>query len=263
MKFVIYLLGLSICFYSCQKVVNLKLNTSSSQIVIVGKISDQIGVDTVTITKSVNFSDPNVFPQVSGAKVYLADNDGNKDTLLELIAGKYITKSTFKGIIGRTYTLTVISEGQSYVAESTIPNAVKIDSIYIGTNTNGGFGGGGGRGGNEKAINVVFTDQPNFLNYYNLVEYVNKVEQNSNTISDHLLDGNSITRSLRAKNLIKGDTITVKLEGIDSRVYEYFRTSGRANTESAMPANPVSNFSNNALGYFNAYSVSKKTIVIK
>jgi len=262
MKFIIYLLVLSISLFSCQKVVNLKLNTSSSQIVIVGKISDQIGVDTVTITKSVNFSDPNVFPQVSGAKVYLADNDGNKDTLQELVAGKYITKPGFQGVIGRTYTLTIISEGQSYVAESTIPKAVAIDSVYIGINTNGSFGGVG-RNGNEKAINVVFTDQANFLNYYYLVEYINTVEQNSSIISDHLLDGQSITRSLKAKNLNKDDTITVLLEGIDSRVYEYFRTSSRANTESAMPANPVSNFSNKALGYFNAYSVSKKIIVIK
>jgi len=263
MKLVFYILGLSISFLSCQKVVNLKLNTSSSQIVIVGKISDQIGVDTVTITKSVNFSDPNVFPQVSGANVYITDNDGNKDTLQELVAGKYITKPSFKGVDGRTYTLTVISEGQTYVAQSTIPKVVDIDSVYLGSNMNGGFGGGSGRGGSEKSVNVVFKDQPELLNYYNLVEYVNNVEQSINTISDHLLDGQSITRSMRAKNLKKGDSITILLEGIDSAVYEYFRTSGRSNTESAMPSNPVSNFSNKALGYFNAYSVSKKTIVIK
>ena len=268
MRNVLIFIGLSLVLFSCQKVIDLKLNTSSSQIVIVGKISDELGVDTVFITKSVNFSDPNVFPAVSGAKVYLADNEGNLDTLKEFVPGKYITKPTFKGVDGRTYTLTVISEGQSYKAQSTIPNHVPIDSVYLGVSVNNGIGGGGGMGGGgrrgqEKSVNVVFKDEPNVLNFYQVVEYVNRVEQASNLITDHLFEGQSITRSLRAKNIVVGDTIVVELHGIDNNVYEYFRTSGRDNLESAMPANPVSNFDNKALGYFNAYSVSKKRLIIK
>jgi hypothetical protein len=260
MKALTCILGLSIFFVSCQKVVNLKLNTSSSQIVIVGKISNQTGVDTVSISKSVNFSDPNVFPQVSGAKVYLSDNAGNKDTLKELKAGSYITKPTFKGIAGRTYTVTVIVDGQTYVANSTIPQPVAIDSVYIGTDINGGFGGA--RGNKEKTINVVFKDPVDILNFYQMVDFINGVQQNTNIINDHLLDGQSIARSIREKNIVVGDSITIALQCIDNGVYEYFRTAGRDNLESSMPANPVSNFNNNALGYFNAYSVTRKSIVV-
>ena len=270
MRNYLIIIGLSLVFFSCQKVIDLKLNTSSSQIVIVGRINDEIGVDTVTISKSVNFSDPNVFPAVSGAKVYLVDNEGNTDTLKEIDSGKYITKPTFQGVDGRTYTLTVISEGQTYNAQSTMPNHVPIDSVYLGVSVNNGIGGGGGGGmggggrrGQEKSLNVVFKDETNVINFYQVIEYVNSVEQSSNTITDHLFDGQSITRSLRAKNIVVGDTIEVELRGIDNNVYEYFRTSDRNSLESAMPANPVSNFDNKALGYFNAYSVSKKRLIIK
>jgi len=259
MRTIVIIVAFSLGLYSCQKVVNLKLNTSSSQIVIVAKISDQMGTDTVLITKSVNFSEPNVFPQVTGAKVYIADNEGNIDTLKELVAGKYITKPNFKGVNGRVYTLTVESEGQTYIAHSAIPSVVSIDSIYLGTNA-GGFGGGFG-GHKGKTINVVFKDQPEVLNFYKIVEYINGVEQSSNLLSDHLLEGQSIIRSLRAKTAI-GDTILVELQGIDNNVYEYFRTAERNNLASAMPSNPVSNISNKALGYFNAYSVSVKKIIL-
>jgi len=59
--------------------------------------------------------------------------------------------------------------------------------------------------------------------------------------------------------VVKGDVIDVWLEMIDKGVFEYFRTANRNGGRSASPANPVSNISNGALGYFSACSVRKKT----
>ncbi|MCW3126192.1 MAG: hypothetical protein JWO03_1850, partial [Bacteroidetes bacterium] len=54
----------------------------------------------------------------------------------------------------------------------------------------------------------------------------------------------------------ENDTIQMELDAIDKPVYEYFNTLNEStiNSLSAAPANPPSNFSNNALGYFSAYS---------
>ena len=63
-------------------------------------------------------------------------------------------------------------------------------------------------------------------------------------------------------NLKKGDIVTVWLESVDKGVYDYFRTAGREDGQSASPSNPVSNISNGALGYFSASAVRKISLTV-
>jgi hypothetical protein len=60
-----------------------------------------------------------------------------------------------------------------------------------------------------------------------------------------------------------GDEVTIWLESVDKYVYEYFRTEGSEGWQSASPANPTSNISNGALGYFNACSVRTISIIVE
>lgn len=247
---------LSLCFSSCQKVIDLELNTSSSQIVIQGNIYDQTGPYTVKISKSVNFDEPNVYPAVTGAMVVISDNVGNSDTLTEASSGIYIT-SVLQGVPGRTYTLTVKADGQTYTASSTLPDAVEIDSIYTEKS----------RFGNEEQITIDFTDPANIDNYYRLIEFVNSTQQDQlYATSDKLYEGKKISYSFMSQDndnkLETGDKVTIWLECVDKFAYEYFRTAGREGGQSASPANPTSNISNGALGYFNACSVRKISIVV-
>src|SRR5580698_1411472 len=100
----------------CQKVINIDLNSASPAIVIVGNINDQPGPYTVTLSQTVNFSQPNTFPAVSGAFISIADNTGFIDTLFETsVPGTYNTKKIM-GMPGRTYTLKVIAGGQTYTS---------------------------------------------------------------------------------------------------------------------------------------------------
>ena len=64
-------------------------------------------------------------------------------------------------------------------------------------------------------------------------------------------------------DLVKGDVISVWLECIDKGVFEYFRTANSEGGQNASPANPVSNITNGALGYFSACSVSKDSIIYR
>ena len=50
--------------------------------------------------------------------------------LRETTSGIYVT-SKIRGIVGRTYTLKVISEDQEYAGSSTILNHVNIDSLTL------------------------------------------------------------------------------------------------------------------------------------
>ncbi len=78
-----------------------------------------------------------------------------------------------------------------------------------------------------------------------------------------------MTERIRAGRLIvTGDTITVSLLSIDQATYNYFNQlndiliSDRAPT-ALSPANPTSNISNGSLGYFAAYTVDTRSIVLK
>jgi len=246
------------CFLSsCQKVIKLKLDTSPSQIVIQGNVYDQPGPYTINITKSVSFDQSNVYPAVTGAAVTISDNVGNTEVSNEISPGNYLT-STIQGVPGRTYNLTVNIDGQTYKASSTMPKPVSIDSIYY---TKSPFG-------KDEQLTVKFLDPADTINYYRLVEFINGVQQDRFSIAgDRLYQGNPIIFTFPVqddndKKLVTGDQIAVWLESIDKNVYEYFRTARADGPHSTSPANPVSNISNGALGYFNAGTVRKATSVV-
>ena len=243
------LLVLSAFLSSCKKVIKLDFATSSSHIVIQGDIYDHRGPYTVQISKSVNFYDPSAYPAVSGATVTISDGTGNSELLKEASPGLYAT-STLKGVTGRTYTLVVKTDGQTYTASSTMPVVVAIASLYFQKSI---FGG-------NIFPSITFSDPANISNYYRLVYYINNIQQNDINVTDDKLNAgktiNYVIRPLDTDHkLVTGDVVSIWLETIDNGVYEYFRTAGREGGQSASPANPTSNISNGALGYFNACSV--------
>ncbi len=241
---------------ACKKVIHIDLNTASPKIVIEGNIYDRAGPFAVKIFKSVNFDASNVYPPVSGAIVKISDTSGYSDVLTEKLPGLYVT-SFIMGIPGETYTLTVNAEGQTYTASSTMPEPVDIGKVYF---QNSFFG-------NTIYPGVNFVDPPNINNYYRLLYSVNNAPNSEiNVTDDRLSEGKTITYLIRPADtdvkLKAGDNVTVWLESIDQGVYEYFRTAGREGGQSASPANPTSNISNGALGYFNACSLRARSAIV-
>lgn len=75
--------------------------------------------------------------------------------------------------------------------------------------------------------------------------------------------GNGGPGSAGNEGLKTGDSVYVILECIDENVYDYFRTAGGDMSNSASPANPISNISNGALGYFNACTIRSESLVVQ
>ena len=247
----VILLLFSMIGFACQKVIDVDLNSTDPQIVIEGNISDSRGPYYVTVSKTVNFDQPNTFPPVTGAHVVMSDPVGNSELLSETIPGTYRT-SLIQGTPGRSYTLDVIAEGKEYIATSTMPAPVKIDSLtgeYIiyGPDRTWTF-------------KVHFKDPVGVKNYYHFVYMRNSIiSPRFFLYDDRIQDGESITYDIVPDTLRYKDTVVISLQCIDKDVYDYFRTASQISngrgSQSASPANPLSNFSNGALGYFNAYSV--------
>lgn len=243
---------------ACQKVIQVDLNSASSTLVIEGVITDSNGPYKVLLSKTGSFFDSLKLAAVSGAKVIIREDDGNPDTLLEFRPGVYLT-STIKGSPGHTYSLKVISEGKEYDASSSMMSRVAIDSLKVEETT--GFGG-------RINHNVIchFKDKKGEKNYYRLKFYQNGKSnaENYRLYDDQYTDGESI--AMRAGGVKPGDHDKVELMSIDKKTYDYYRTLEdiiRTNPFfGSTPANPNSNISNGALGYFSAYSMTSKTINI-
>src|ERR1700757_895067 len=257
---------------SCTKVVNIDLNSANPSIVVDAEITDQPEPYTVNLTQTVNFSDNNMFPGVTGATVVISDNAGNTETLTETGSGNYVA-AHLQGTSGRVYHISITSNGKNYTAISTMPAPVALDSVIADTSSRtrgGGFGGGGG--GNKTpvvgvSVHAVFTDPAGVANYYRLIECVNRVPnyKNISIVSDQGQDGAIISKNIvrRDTTIHKGDTISVILESIDANVYEYYRTLAQitkqqTGIQTTVPGNPTTNLSNNALGFFSAYAIRTK-----
>lgn len=246
------------CFLSsCEKVIDLKLNTTESQIVIQGNVYDQPGPYTVKITRTVDFDELNIFPPVSGAEVKIRDNTGNAEVLTETSPGIYLT-SAIQGVPGRTYALDIKTDGKNYSAVSTMPPAVDIDSLFCTKSSFGDF----------LQLHVVFKDPAGTENYYHIIQDINGVVLDvMGVVSDQFDEGQTIRFPLMAMDeesmLVAGDTTTIWLETVDKGVYEYYRTNNPYTGQYTTPSNPISNISNGALGYFKACSIRKKTLICK
>ena len=70
---------------------------------------------------------------LTGAEVYITDEEGTRADLFETGGGEYLTDpSTFRGQVGSTYQLHVVSpDGRAYVSlPETMPVVAPIDTIY-------------------------------------------------------------------------------------------------------------------------------------
>ena len=252
-------------FSGCQKIINVDLNVAAPNIVIEGLITDRPGPYLITISKSGSyFNQPELVP-VSAAWVTIADDLGKIDTLKETQPGFYLTSKT-QGTPGRTYTLKVISEDMMYTGSSTMNNHVRIDSVNLTKSIMQHFDfGGDNRNELQVDLNCYFQD-PHEKNFYRLKVFVNDSARvdNYRLYDDQYTNGMEI--GLRAGHARAGSTYRLELYSLDSKTFEYYRTLEDLLNNNPIfgstPANPNSNLSNGALGYFGTGAYSSKTILI-
>jgi Domain of unknown function (DUF4249) len=267
MKNIKIVLGLSftIAFASCEKVVNVDLKNAEPKIVIEGIVDNSGNPASVKITKSVSFSNTTASPTVSGAIVKIADNAGNTFTLNETASGLY-TNALLVGQIGKTYILTVQNAGITYEGKSTIPRQAPIDTIFqervtLPSNTPGSAASLG------KIVSLVYTDIVGFGDNAHVLQTINgKVDNSLIVADDQFTDGANTPFQLFPNvntKLKTGDVVKIELRFVDKNVYRYLTGILEIQGGNTVPANPESNISGGALGFFSAHTSESKTIVIQ
>ena len=192
------------------------------------------------------------------------ESDGVVTTLPETTTGIYSTAS-LTGQPGHSYLLTIHLGEETFTSSSTMPQPVDIDSIYVSTAPLS----------NTKYVTVMYKDPLNIANYYHFIQYVNGEKEPSIFVSDdEFTDGQTVKSQLEYNNdtddttrdIKKGDSVSIDMICNDAAVYKFWYSLSSGATganQSASPANPVSNISGGAVGYFSAQTIQRKTILVK
>ena len=244
---------------SCEKVVDINLNDAAPQYAIEGTVFNGSDTVKVNVAKTTDYYGKAPQEQLSTAVVTLSDNAGNSTSIPNIAPGKYQVTG-FTGVPGRTYYLNVKVDGKEFTAASTMPMTVNLDSISKEFK-DADFR----KEGYEIAAN--FTDPMADKNYYRLVYVINDTLQSKPEdlyiMNDKFNNGKKIKADL-FRRFEAGDKIEFELRGMDEPVYNFFFSLQDMlnNQNGPAPANPNTNITGGALGYFAAMTKSKKQIVV-
>jgi len=255
-----------VLFNSCQKVINVDIKNAEKKYVIEAVVTDEPGASKVLLSTTKNISETNVFPVISGATITVTDGAGNSTLFTETTAGNY-TAPSFTGIPGRTYSLEVKINGEILTAKSIMPQKINLDTIFISDELLFGE--------TRKLVNIAYQDPPGKGQSYRYVQYINGNKTKPIfTNNDDYSDGKYVETKLwylvdddenPEEEIKSGDTVKLDMLCIDNVVYKYWYSvfqSATGNSQSASPANPVTNISGGALGYFSAHTIQTKTVVV-
>ena len=249
---------------SCQKIIDIDLNEGKSKYVISAILEEGTNTTILSITETTGYFDTIHPPEISGAIAYISDEINNINYYQEKKPGTYLIHN-YQAIANQLFNINVQIEDEIITGSSFLPEPVIIDSLTyeyenLSIISNGGY-----------IIYAEFTDPLDQENYYRLrVTKNGKLKDKPRHMvlfNDKFTNGNIIRMPYYLKRYNVGDEIKLELISIDKNVYRYYETlvdaTGYSGPNEAAPSNPESNLSNNAIGYFGAYSISSKTIVIQ
>jgi|GEM_PF-103089 len=191
--------------------------------------------------------------------VYAEDEDAETRLGMDPFFLLPYESDTFAPVPGRTYTLRVWVDGQLYASSETMPAYIEPDSITAERDD---------RFGDDARYYGVFEfrDPPGEANYYRYMPFYGHNLPISfgdhRVFSDKFNDGRKANHRFKVSVWNSGSdeegktkiVSRVKRQVISPAVYQYWRGARAINPAATAPANPTSNISNGALGYFSVSS---------
>lgn len=256
---------------ACEKVIDVDLNEADPTMVIESAITTENVPFTALLTKSSSYFDSSEETAVNNATVVLSDDSGNSEILSYINNGVYQSNNV-TGVSGRRYTLTVESDEKTYTGSVNLPKKVEIDSAWVEKDEIAGGGFGSPNDFETYSVFCSFKDPANVENYYQFIIFINGEEISGfrgkySLSDDENFDGRDFTYAEVGLPILPGDQITFQLNTLDFSTYDYYSTlndiigGGGGGQGSPTPANPNTNLSNGAAGYFGAYTISEKSVI--
>lgn len=259
---ILYLVLLVFSLTSCEKVIDLDLNTTPPIIVVDGQVTNStIEGSVVRLSYTKNAKSDNSIVPLTGATVTIQEDNGTVYTLPEVTDGVY-KDANLVGSSGKTYHLKVEVDGTILTSSSTMPAMVNFDSLAIEDFPNFGR--------TVKVATPFYKDPKGYGNRYNLYMFKNgRLIKDAFAYDDLFIDGRNVTFPLvysrEEDEFKKGDVIDVVMNCVDDNNYKFWFSFSQSSTGSpqSVPDNPISNIKGNAIGVFGANTFQKRTVVVE
>ncbi|QEK51469.1 DUF4249 domain-containing protein [Pedobacter aquae] len=239
---------------SCEEVIEIDTKEQEPAVVIEAAITDRTERQTIYLSQTVPFNQSFQTVPIRNATVRVTETGGPTLTFTEDQPGVY-RSIIFKGGYGKTYNLSVTVNGKTYTATSKMPNKVTLDSLSVSEVTFFGE--------TRKYVKVHYQDPAQEVNAYNYVISINSKKINNFYVdSDRFNNGNYIENTIFTDDpeIVSGDEIMIDFQNITPEIYRYFfaiTQIGGNGGPPVSPANPDTNLSNGALGYFSTHTSDK------
>jgi hypothetical protein len=277
----------SFAFYGCQTVIDAKLDEGPSQLSVDGTLTDQPGPQTIRLTQTAGYFNNSLPPVASGATVTVTDDKGKVFAFTDPDNdGYYVWAGTAKdtlGRIGRTYSLSITFQGESYRATSTLNRVPAVDSIIF----------------RKEKINPISTtegyraeffarDFPGATDYYRIRYFRNGKLQNRPrdiiTLQDASFPGSANTdglvfirplrQAVNPDSLYKlNDSLKVEIQSLTADAFEFWQQLRQQITNGGLFATPPANVPTNiinvnangrkATGFFVASAIRSRAVKIQ
>lgn len=138
-RYIIVFLLVTVLF-SCEETTKLDLRQTPAKVVIEGLVTDKPGYQSVRVSRSADFYGSGQTPRIPDAIVQVTDDAGAEINFIHNprnhpdSMGVYIPAAAFTGEVGKTYTLHVIVDGESYEATDKLLAVTPIDSLKFQVN---------------------------------------------------------------------------------------------------------------------------------
>lgn len=268
---------LILTFSSCTDVIEVDVPTEEPRLVIEASIDwdkETSGNNqTIKLSMSTPYFSSNGNEPVIGASVKITnENDGSEFIFLDENNGNYTTNS-FVPVLNNSYTLKVINDGETFIANETLTSVVDILDVYQSKDK---------FDPDALEVNFDFLDPEDETNFY-LIKFQEQADLLPTLFDfkDEFVNGNLITlfnerdkdEDINQEEYAPGDVVDIEFYGISKRYYEYIQILiNQSESGGPFDTTPVAlrgncenetNPDKYGYGYFRLTQVSKATYIFE
>jgi len=260
---------------ACEKTVVLDLDQTATKLVIEGWVTDVPGHQFVKVSRTAGFYTTGKTPRVTDATVMVEDDMGNTHTYTHNpnnhpdSMGYYLPAVSFVGETGHTYHLTVVADGQTYEAQDHLNRTVSIDRLE--TKVDEDEKKDPKDAGRFYEV-LIYAHEPQETRDYYLFKFYRNGQLTYDSESDIYftddeLIGEEIDGISGASFYALNDFARVESYSLSREAYIFYRDLQKVlNNDGGMfnppAADPRSNLSNGALGFFQTSAMVSAEITV-
>lgn len=267
---------LLILFTSCDKSYILDTEQSEVKIVIEGLVTNSPGNQYVKVSRSADFYNSGKTPRVTDATVSVSDDEGNVFNFIHNpnehpdSTGYYKPVENFIGVIGRTYMLSVVADGEEFSAEDKMYSVTSIDSLTYDIDQEEREDP---EDENKYYEVLIYAKEPQETKDYYLFQFYRNdslltAENNEIYFSDDVALGGEIDGIQSPLYYGVNDIARVEAYSLTRAGYVFYSDlqhvlDNDGGMYSPPPANCRTNLTNGALGFFQVSALDHKEIMIE